>query len=604
MDTILQGLCPQETNAPRSADESDRLVRLDDLVIRTKEKELVRFEPNQVQVKYLDELVPRWREGHYEMRGLREIILKARQFGFSTLIEALFFCVTVNEPNTTTVVMAHDAETTEKLFRMVRLFYEHLPPHKKPRSQYASRREFYWPDINSSFYIGTAGATDFGRSSTINNLHCSEVAFYPDAETLMTGLLNAVPESGNVFLETTANGVGDFFHEEFERADSGESTFTSRFFAWFEHPEYRRDPERAPKAKPGEEEEEDRLRHAYGLSDEQIAWRRWKLREPGMGPKFRQEYPSNPKEAFLSSGNPYFDRDALDRMLESAPAPIDVEIPERFPLLRKYRTSLQVFRAPEPGRLYVIGADTAEGITDEGDHDYDSADVLDAETEEQVAHLVGRWDPHEYGLILADLGHWYETALLAVERNNHGHAVLGSLIHSAHYPPMSDADPHGLWFHAEFDERKRVKRRRPGWPTTPKTKFFALDTLATAVCDDDVRVNSRRTIGEMMTFVKLPGGKAAGENGRHDDCVISLSIAHAACRLRPKEKTGRRFVPAVPSWRQAPTEESDATTDGLSDDPGDRARRGRVRFGPRARGDARLGPVFEPANGDEGGGPA
>lgn len=523
-------------------------VELADLKIRTKTKQFVTFDPNPVQISYLDELLPAWRMGELSIRRLKELILKARQFGFSTLIEALFFLDTVNTPNTTTVVVAHDADSTERLFRMVHTFYDQLPPEKQPRKKYSNKRELFFDDLNSTIFVGTAGAKDFGRSNTINNLHLTEVAFYPDPEELLTGLLQAVPEDGNIFMETTANGVGDFFNEEWERAIAGASSFDPRFFAWFQHPEYSWTPVTPQETLLAERlyarltseglERERKLQLAYGLTDAQVRWRRRKMAEPGMRKKFVQEYPANPTEAFVASGNPYFDRERLNERLLHVGEALVVEIPPQFIKLAAAGEKLEVFRLPEPGREYIVAADVAEGLDEKGkDHDYDSADVIDAETWEQVAHLHGRWAPHEWGLVLAELGRWYNLALVGVERNNHGHATLAALLHTAEYPDMNGC--HGIYAHEEFDEKKRESAKKLGWPTTAKTKTFALDTLARAIGEEDgeasdIKINSKGTLTELVRFVKKPNGKAGGENGSHDDRVMSLAIGAALVISKPK----------------------------------------------------------------------
>ncbi len=515
-------------------------VTLADLKIRTKERQLVSFEPNPIQVQYLDELSPRWREGIIDLSGRREIILKARQFGFSTLILALLFMETVNNPNTQTVVVAHDADSTERIFRIVKRFYENLPEEKKPAHKYANRREYLWHELDSAFFVGTAGSGQFGRGGTVNFVHGSEVAFWPDAEDLIAGLLEAVPKDGAVFLETTANGLGNWYHTEYTSAERGDSVYASRFFPWFAHPDYRDESDEAlePAADEEEWEKEARLLTQYGCDEAQIRWRRQKRK--ALREKFPQEYPSTPREAFIVSGAKYFDVEALEA-LETTLTHVEalsIDAPDTGGLLKKHWDKIEVFAAPIPGRQYVIAADTAEGLDEHGNHDFDSADVLDCETWEQVAHFHGRADTHEFGLILAELGFWYNTALLGIERNNHGHAVINSALHSGGYPEMKPGVWRGLYFHEEYDEAKKMKQRKPGWPTTPKTKYFALDGLATSLESRDVKVKSKKTLGELMNFLKLPRGKAGAPPGAHDDQVISLSIGDALLKMRPRKGWG------------------------------------------------------------------
>jgi hypothetical protein len=506
-----------------------------DLKIRTKDKRIVPFVPNEVQIRYLDELCPRWREGLYDVAGLRELILKGRQEGFTTLIQAIYFCITLNEPNTQTVVLAHDLDSTETIFQMIKRFYEYLPPEKKPFAKYQSKRAFYWPSIDCYYSVGSAA-----RGGTVNNLHFSEAAWHPDAESIITGLLQSVPLGGNAFLESTANGIGNYYQREWEAAGNSESTFRQYFCAWFENTEYR--VERPPGFK--RTPEESKRAEIYGLDDGQLAWYRIKAKE--LKEKVKQEYPDNPNEAFLSSGHPYFDRLKLTATVGSTPLPDSPFDPHSR--LGKNWDHIQVFKLPEEGHAYIVSADTAEGITDQGDADYDSAHVLDAETWGEVAHIHGRWDTHEYGILLADLAWFYNTALLGIERNNHGHAVINSALHSAGYPPQKGQECSGLYYHpGEYDEKtKKREASRPGWPTNTRSKIFALDGLATSIIDGSIKLSSKETVAELVRYVRLPGGKAGGESGSHDDRVISLMIADVLLKLGFWKKT---FNPVATSKR-------------------------------------------------------
>lgn len=280
-------------------------MRLPHLKIQTKDQRLIPLEPNTVQARYLTQL------GH-TLRHKREIILKARQFGFSTLLIALMFQDTVNTPNTVSVIIAHDQEATENLFQMVSRFWENLPDGIRPPTRYANRRELYFPDRNSRILVMTAGKKRAGRSYTINNLHCSEAAFWEHSETI-TGLFQAVPASGFIAVESTANGTGGqgkIYHDLYETAKSGTNGYTARFYAWWEHDEYEADPPAGFRRTDEEVGLAIRLDldHRFGrdTADRKLYWRRLKKAEPGMGAMFAQEYPSDDEEAFLAVTDAFF----------------------------------------------------------------------------------------------------------------------------------------------------------------------------------------------------------------------------------------------------------------------------------------------------------
>lgn len=503
----------KEIETPRDV----KIVTFDDLFIRTKDSppRIIQFVPNPVQRKYLAQICPNWERYDYRMQGLKEIILKARQEGFSTLIAALFFIDTINTPYTRSVVLAHDADTSIRLFGMIQRFYDYLPPEKKRPLKYSNRRELVFEDIDSSYFVGTAGNVNFGRSDTINNVHGSEAAFYPNAGELWTGLEESVPENGNIFKETTANGLGNDFHEEWVDAENGNSTFTTRFYAWFEFPDYSLPA--PPEFKPNKEE--SALQVAHNLSLDQVYW--WHRKKKQKKKKMAQEYPSTSAEAFIASGNPYFDRDRLTEILQGLAAnpelgPIEIEIPEQYKLLRKHRDKIEFYRAPQQGRTYTIGADVAEGVDDRKQPDHCSADVLDNTTWEQVCHVHGNWEPYEYACLLDELGRFYNDALLVIERNNHGHSVLNTLINQVFYP--------NLYYHESYDEYKKESVKKPGWLTDLKHKPLSLDNLETGISERGVHIRSRGTVSELMTFVHLPGGKSGGEGNSKDDRVMSLAI--------------------------------------------------------------------------------
>lgn len=473
--------------------------------------------------------------------GLREIILKARQFGFSTLILGLYFLDTVNNPNTQTIVLAQDAGSTEKLFQIVRRFQTLLPKHKQIPTRYDTKTVLYWPTIDSYFFVGTAGSRKVGRGGTINNVHGSEVAFWENMRELIAGLMEAVPEDGNIFLETTANGVGNPFYQEYWDAVEGNSVFTARFFPWFKHSEYAS----STLTQGGPliiTPEEANLQETFNLTDEQLIWRRNKLLT--LKSQFVQEYPSTPEEAFIATGNSFFNQETLKSMESNLEEPLeDVTFLRGFYELQRWKDKIAIFQRPLQGRSYILGVDPSEGVNTNGDHDYSPIQVLDYQTYEQVAVLHGRIEPPDLGRIANELGRWYNLALINVERNNHGHSVLNTLINECGYPLQQGNEVSGVYQYVEFDAKRTVRSKRPGWPQNQKTLAQALDALNQLVEDGTLIVKHKGTLREMRVFVKAPGYKIQAETGAHDDLVLSLALAAVLLsRSAPKatKKTGLR----------------------------------------------------------------
>ncbi len=477
------------------------------LWIRTKDKRVVPLRFNPIQ------------EAYWQARTNRDLILKYRQGGVSTLILAEFFEDTARHEHTVSVVVAHDAESTERLFQIVQRYYDMLPEAEKARlcarpekPQYKNRRELYFDRVDSWFIVGTAGNLNFGRSQTINNLHASEVAFWPDPEELMTGLLEAVPDDGRVREESTANGFGTWHHKEWQRSKAGESRFKPHFFEWWIHTDYRLPLE------PGERveytDEERALTARANLTPEQIKWRREKIKD--LEDKFPQEYPEDPVTCFLTSGRPYFDRQKL--------MGITIRPGERYTIdevngqvTPDPAGELEVWRLPQPGQIYVVGADVAEGL-EKGD--YSCGEVMDWGTCEQVAELHGHFDVDVFARKLHVLSAWYGWALLGVERNNHGHAVNNVLLNYTRYP--------NLYRHQEWDDEDKAKDPDdlpPGWPTNQKTRPVMLADLKAGVRGDWLRINGEGLRGECLSFVVNAKGKPEADLGCFDDRVLATAIA-------------------------------------------------------------------------------
>ena len=246
--------------------EADRLLKLradprewieSNLQIRTKDRRVVPFRFNAVQADY------------YLRRTSRDLILKPRQLGFTTLICGLFFADAVLRPHTTSTIAADDSDSSQKIFGIVRFFWEHLPEEQKRRigkPQILNRQEMYWPGLNSRFYVGTAGSLTFGRGQTINNLLCTEFAFWPKPEEALRALSQAVPADGMIVVESTPNGVGNYFHDLWVQAKQTENRCRPHFYAWWYDLGYRL----SGPALGGLTEEEQALKKSRGLSDDQI----------------------------------------------------------------------------------------------------------------------------------------------------------------------------------------------------------------------------------------------------------------------------------------------------------------------------------------------
>lgn len=273
--------------------------------IRTKSGKVEPFLLNRAQNYIHDRLEAQLKE----TGKVRAIILKGRQQGVSTLIQARYFHKTITNRGYKTFILTHEAAATKNLFEMTKRYYEYLPPGLCPKANRDSQKELKFESIDSGYAIGTAGAKGTGRSQTVQLLHGSEVSFWPNASEHAQGLFQAVGEQENteIILESTANGIGNFFHSSWKAAEQGKSNFQAIFVPWYWQPEYR-----AFYSQSHDEihlnDDEVLLLDLYaknGMTREHIYWRRFKIGQFSQDYEegvrlFNQEYPCCANDAFLN----------------------------------------------------------------------------------------------------------------------------------------------------------------------------------------------------------------------------------------------------------------------------------------------------------------
>lgn len=260
------------------------------LRILDKRKELVPFRWNKAQAHF-----------HAHRTG-RDLVLKARQLGFSTYIQGEMFRRTVTGTRTT-ITLAHDADTTAKLRLMADRFWGYCKyGAAQPARKYANASMTTYPEFDSVATIATAGNVESGRGDTYTDFHGSEVAFWKDAEKVIAGAMQG--GSPDVVLESTPNGAQGYFYERAMEAihDGKDSPWTLHFYPWWWDESYRLP--LAPDERLEYTDAEVSLVTGHFLHPEHIQWRRTKIRE--LRGLFAQEYPEDATACFLTSGNGYF----------------------------------------------------------------------------------------------------------------------------------------------------------------------------------------------------------------------------------------------------------------------------------------------------------
>lgn len=271
------------------------------LKIRTKEGAVEPFVINKAQQHIHEQITAQ--KG--EIGKVRAIILKGRQQGCSTLIGARFYHIVTHYSGMQAFILTHALDATQNLYKMAQRYYENTPDLVKAHVTTSNAKELIFGLLDSGYKLGTAENKAVGRSATIQLLHGSEVAFWANAAEHAKGIMQAVPDAPGteIFLESTANGIGNFFHQQWQMAEAGISDFIAIFVPWFWQPEYSKQCEEGFLLT----EEEIQLSEQYGLTDEQLNWRRSKIAQLSVngidGVKaFKQEYPCCAQEAFQSTG--------------------------------------------------------------------------------------------------------------------------------------------------------------------------------------------------------------------------------------------------------------------------------------------------------------
>jgi hypothetical protein len=517
-----------------------------------------RLEFNEAQIKIIAACVKQLSAG----KPVRLIVLKARQLGISTFFMALSFCRTYRRSGVRAMMIAHQAPTTKEIWQMTSAFFDNAPTVWPARRRFArTNGPLVWKHA-SRINIHTAGGHGVGHGGTLGVLHLSEGARYGQGTTpeqqarvleTVSGIrasLADTPDSIEV-VESTANGVGGWFHTEWMRAAAGKSDYEPVFIAWFEDPGYTAALGTCWLAGEADLSEYERsLRERFGLSLEQLCWRRWKLENAFAGDlsKFKEQYPSTPEEAFIVSGASVFEPERIAIYSHHARPPVwrgDVAYEPPAGWLFDDSGDLsregpvQIWEFPKKGEVYVLGADVAECLDTRSDRD--ALVVRNARTLSIAALAAGWWELGDWARKVAALGWYYNQALVAVERNAMGPAVIGALRGRLGGPVMYRR----LYRFKRVDQATGRTEIVYGFPTTANTKHAAVEAEKLLLRQGLERNPSADILAEAATFVNLPRGKMGASAGCRDDlvtawCISAMTAPEAAAYYVAEEKSRQR----------------------------------------------------------------
>lgn len=509
------------------------------LTIKTKAGEMKPFIMNRAQLHLNNIIKKLW----FDNKIIRIFILKARQLGVSTYIEALIFAITSQLENQNATIIADDLDGSNYIFDMSKLYQEKLPDHLKVPTKKSNEKKLEFEGTHSQIIIDTAENKDAGRKYTFRIAHLSEYAFFKHAEELMVGLSQAVPSLPRtmVIKETTANGF-NFAKDEWDTLEEGKTDELAIFIPWFWGEEYQMEAIDfiLGDTKLGIISEEEPIIQARMLKEgfdkipERLTWRRWCIRHScGMGSdesrvaNFKQEYPSTPEEAFKASGDCFFDKEAIIRQIDAFKPPIFkadiVEVDNKFELRKSPEGLYEFYEDRHLMEEYVLGGDASSG----SGTDYGVLKIRSKLTNKVCASFRGKVDTDELEERAYLLGNYFNKALIAIENDKFGFAVNQKLMKR-----------YGNMFYQEtVDEKTKKRRKKYGWETNSKTRPLMLSLMQEEIRQGALNLEDKISMKECLTFIRnAETGKVEAQSGCNDDTVITHAICGIVRQLRPIKK--------------------------------------------------------------------
>ena len=458
--------------------------------IRHPERGRISFELRAAQ----EETLQAWLTERYNM------VLKARQIGYSTLAGAVALWLVLFWPDKAIIMLSRGEREAMSLLKKSKYAYKYLPAWMQQRGPKLIQDTLTKMVFDNESSIESLPSTqDPARGETAYLIIVDEWAFLENPEEAWASIEPVTDVGGRVIGLSTANGSGNFFHRHWQMACNSKK-WKALFFPWSAN--------------------SDRDETWYEEKSEDLAATPWIL---------HQEYPRNPEEAFIKSGRSVFDVDLLDTLPTAVPRRgrlWSASENSRYAEFQEHSDGeLLLYEPPNPQGVYAIGADVAEGL----EHgDYSCAHVVDPQTMSVCAVWHGHVDPDQFSTVLARLGYFYNQALIGVEINNHG-LTTGVGLQRLRYPR--------LYYRTTVDQATNRPSRKLGWRTQSNTKAYVIDSLAAAIrgqrgVDDEGRscwegglaIRDAQTISEMKLFVREPDGKTM-HGSPYDDRVMALAIA-------------------------------------------------------------------------------
>jgi hypothetical protein len=443
---------------------------------------------------------------HFELAGFiiecdRIVILKARQLGVSWLLAAYALWKASFRDGANVLMLSKREDEARALLAKSFFIYQNAPLFLRRKIHKHNETELSFTDNDTPGVASTSikafpSTEDAGRSEAASDVICDEWAFHPYAEVNYGAYKPTIDAGGKLIGVSTANGVGNFFHKIYsgakEPADSwnprnpiGKNGFVPLFLPWFFRPS-RND-----------------------------AWYEKQINEYEDTPHLlAQEYPASDIDAFLSSGNSYFNKEKVHLWLRFARTPIENE----------HGGIVRIWKYPVFGEKYIAGGDCAEGRGE----DLSGLALYHYRTMEHVADIHGDLTPDQFAELVVKMCQDYNNAFLCIERNAVGIGVIIDILRNHGYTnlykyrPIQNSLKLGRSAIIEFQRNEEY-----GWPTNQVTRPLMLRDLSTAISTGSISSPDKAFWDECLSFVNVRG-KLQAQEGSKDDRVFKHALAYQA----------------------------------------------------------------------------
>jgi len=413
------------------------------------------------------------------------LTLKSRQLGISTLAAGYSLWLMIFQKDRNVLALATTQATARNLVTKVQFMYDHLP--KWLRVKHVEYNKLSLRLKNGSRIKAVSSNSDSARSEAVSLLLIDEAAFIDNIEETFTAAQQTLATGGQCMALSTPNGVGNWFHQTWVKAETKENSFLPIRLPWSVHPERNEE---------------------------------WRIQQDAdLGPKMAaQECDCD----FLSSGDTVFEPEDLI-FYETT----DISDPlER----RGVDGNLWIWEVPDYSKSYMVVADVARG----DGQDYSAFHIFDLEGASQVAEYKGKLSPKDFGNVLVAISSEYNDALLVVENANIGWATIDQILEreyrNLYYSSKSENETVESYMN-KFENDKLV----PGFTMSMKTRPLVIAKMMEYIRERSVKIRSKRLVEEMRVFI-WRNGKAQAQNGYNDDVVMSfatgLYVRDTALRMR------------------------------------------------------------------------